>query len=96
MAYVIRAIDRPGAPDVRSANREAHIAFLGAAGDRLLLAGPLLSETGDMAGSLLVVEMNSMAEVADWLANDPYSKAGLFEAVEISAFKPVISNFKSD
>lgn len=96
MAYVIRAIDRPGALDIRTANRQAHIAFLQTAGDRLLLAGPLLSEAGEMAGSLLVVDMESPADVASWLADDPYSAAGLFEAVEITAFKPVIASFKSD
>lgn len=96
MAYVVRAIDRPGSLDIRTANRQAHIAFLQAAGDRLLLAGPLLSEAGEMAGSLLVVDMDTPADVARWLADDPYSTAGLFEAVEITAFKPVISNFKPD
>lgn len=93
MAYVIRAIDRPGALDIRKANRDAHIAFLEDAGDRLLLAGPLLSETGEMAGSLLVVDMESAADIAAWLDGDPYSNAGLFETVEITAFKPVIANF---
>ncbi len=96
MAYVIRAIDRPGAIHIRKANRNAHIAFLEAAGDRLLLAGPLLSESGEMAGSLLVVEMDTPAEITAWLAGDPYTRAGLFEAVEITAFKPVISNVRSE
>lgn len=96
MAYVIRAIDRPGALDIRTANRQAHIAFLQTAADRLLLAGPLLSAAGEMAGSLLVVDMDTPADVASWLADDPYSAAGLFDTVEITAFNPVITNFRSD
>ncbi len=93
MAFMVKAKDRAGALDIRRANREAHLEFLKAAGDRLLLAGPMLTSDGEMAGSLLIVDFESEGAVVDWLAGDPYSNAGLFESVEIAGFKPVLSNF---
>jgi uncharacterized protein YciI len=93
MAFVVRATDRAGALEIRKANREAHLEFLKAAGDRLLLAGPLLTEAGEMAGSLLIVDFDTADAVTEWLAADPYSNAGLFESVEIAGFKPVLANF---
>ncbi|QNL19968.1 YciI family protein [Hyphobacterium sp. CCMP332] len=93
MAFVVRATDRAGALEIRKANREAHLEFLKAAGDRLLLAGPLLTGAGEMAGSLLIVDFDTAAAVTEWLAADPYSNAGLFESVEITGFKPVLANF---
>jgi len=93
MAFMVRGIDRAGALDIRKANRDAHIEFLKASGNNLLLAGPLLTEAGEMAGSLLVVDFTTADAVTKWLAQDPYSNAGVFETVEILAFKPVIANF---
>jgi len=93
MAYMVHATDRPGALDVRKANRDAHIEFLKATGSQLLLAGPLLSNDGEMAGSLLIVDFETADDVVHWLSGDPYSNAGLFDTVDITAFKPVITNF---
>lgn len=93
MAFMVRATDRADAIEIRKATREAHIEFLNLAGDRLLLAGPLLTAEGEMAGSLLIVDFDSIEAVTEWLAGDPYSNAGLFESVEITGFQPVLSNF---
>lgn len=43
-----------------------------------------------MCGSLLIMEAESRAEVEAWAAADPYAKAGLFQSVEIRAWKRVI------
>jgi uncharacterized protein YciI len=93
MAFLVRALDKPGALDIRKANREAHLAFLADAGERLKLAGPLLAEDGGMIGSLLVVDFDTAAEVHDWLRDDPYTRAGLFRDVSVTGFKPVMANF---
>ena len=90
MYFVVRGFDRPGSLDVRMANREAHLAFVKGGPVKLHIAGPLTDGAGQMRGSLLIFEADSEAELRDWLTGDPYQKAGLFERVEIDAFKWVV------
>jgi uncharacterized protein YciI len=89
MLYAVICTDRPGALDLRRANREAHLLYLAETGC-VVQAGPFLDPAGDMVGSLVVLEVVTRAEAEDWAAADPYAKAGLFERVEIHAWKRVI------
>jgi uncharacterized protein YciI len=92
MLFLVHTWDRPGALDVRLANRNDHFAWLTSAGDAVKAAGPWLDEsTGDMAGSLLVVEAEDRAALDAWLAEDPYARAGLFERVEIAPWRWVVN-----
>jgi uncharacterized protein YciI len=43
-----------------------------------------------MVGSLLIVDMPDKAAVEAFVRDDPYFKAGLFEAVLIRPFKQVL------
>ncbi len=81
--------DRPGALAVRMENRPAHVDYLKATGV-VEMAGPFLNEAGEMTGSLIVLEVASLAEARAWAAADPYAKAGLFEEVRIQEWKKVI------
>ena len=56
------------------------------------MAGPFLSDTGDMIGSLVILNVPDLAAAQDWAANDPYAKAGLFETVEIKPYNWVFNN----
>ena len=91
MLFLVHTRDRAGALDVRLANRDAHIAWLKAAGDRVRAAGPWLGADGEMAGSLLIVEAADRAALDAWLAEDPYTRAGLFDAVEIAPYRWVFN-----
>jgi uncharacterized protein YciI len=88
MHFVIFAKDKPGALDVRMANRDAHIAFLKAGGAvTVKVAGPMLSDDEDMMiGSMLIVEAGSLSVVQKWAKADPYAKAGLSASVEIRPY----------
>jgi len=77
-------------------NRPAHLDYARSLGAKLLLAGPMLNQDGDPAGSLLIVEAENEDEVREIAAGDPYAKAGLFAQVEITPFKTVISNFPAE
>ncbi len=87
--FVLICRDRPGALEVRKANREAHLAYLAETGIARL-AGPLLDDAGAMIGSLLAVDAADRAAAEAFAAGDPYAKAGLFESVEILAWRKVI------
>lgn len=80
--------DRPGSLDVRLANRPAHVEYLKETG--AILAGPFLSDAGDMDGGLVVIDVEDRAAAEAWAAKDPYTKADLFENVTIRAWKKVI------
>lgn len=89
MLVALIARDKPGALEIRKANREAHVAYLKETG-AVALAGPFLNDAGDMAGSLIVLDVPDMAAAEAWAANDPYAKAGLFASVTLDAWKKVI------
>lgn len=88
MHFVFQCFDKPGAADVRAANRPAHIAYLDSHESRIVAAGPLLTEDGTgMIGSVLIVECDDRAAAEAFAAADPYTLAGLFERVEIRPWR---------
>lgn len=80
--------DKPGALAIRMENRAAHLAYIEETG-AVFLGGPLL-ENGQMAGSLLVLDLADLDAAQAWAANDPYAKAGLFDSVTVNEWKKVI------
>ena len=80
--------DRPGALETRLATRAAHLAYVAATGV-VERAGPLL-ENGQMAGSLIILSVETLAVAEAWAAADPYARAGLFAEVTIREWKKVI------
>ena len=91
MLYVLICEDKNDRTDVRLANREQHLAYIGELGDRVRLAGPMLSDDGEgMVGSVLLIEAGSAAEIHAVADADPYARAGLFEKVTIRPFRQVI------
>jgi uncharacterized protein YciI len=89
MLYAVICRDKPGHLETRKANRDAHLAYIEETGV-VTQAGPFLDAAGDMCGSLVVLDLESMDAAQNWAANDPYAKAGLFENVTIQAWKKVI------
>jgi uncharacterized protein YciI len=72
--------------------REAHLAYVGGQRDIVKLGGPMLDANGDMAGSLLIVDVADKAAAEAFSAEDPYTKAGLWSRVDITAFKATLGS----
>jgi len=89
MLYAIICIDKPGALEVRKANREAHRAHIRGAGAAIVQAGPFLGADGEMCGSLLIYQ-GDLAGAQAWAAADPYAVAGLFQSTEVRPWKKVV------
>jgi len=89
MAYALICTDKPDRLQTRIDTRSAHLDYIAATGV-VSQAGPFLSETGEMTGSLLVLEVETLQQAQDWADKDPYALAGLFASVEIRAWKKVI------
>mgnify|MGYP002700332689 CR=1 FL=1 len=89
MLVCLMARDKAGALNVRMENRSAHVDYLKST-DHVHLAGPLIDANGDMCGSMIVLDVPDMAAARNWVANDPYGKAELFESVTLTEWKKVI------
>lgn len=90
MLFVIHAIDKPGNLDLRLKTRAAHLDYLTAAGEKVVAAGPTLTEDGaGMTGSVLIVEAADRAGAEEFARNDPYAKAGLFQNTTIMPWRKV-------
>ena len=89
MRFALIAKDKPGALEVRKANRDAHVAYLKST-DAVEMAGPFLGDNGEMCGSLIILDLPDMAAAEAWAAQDPYKAADLFQSVEITAWNKVI------
>ncbi len=88
MLIALIARDKDGALQTRLDNRAAHLAYIEETGV-VSQAGPLLD--GDaMIGSLIVLDVEDMSAAQNWASNDPYAKAGLFQSVELIAWKKVV------
>ena len=83
------ARDKVGHIEVRKANRADHVNYLNS-GTAVSQAGPLLSDEGEMIGSLIIPDVNVVEDARAWSENDPYVKAGLFESVEFILWNKVI------
>jgi len=84
MLFAIYALDKENSIELRMNTREAHLTYL--VDSPLVFAGPLLDDEGIMCGSLIVLEMDDIAQVKNFADNDPYALAGLFKNVEIRHF----------
>ena len=85
--FVMMCLDRPGALALRLATREAHLAYMAAHQPSIALGGPMLNAAGEMCGSLLVIEAPDEAAARAINAADPYTLAGLFERVDVLAWR---------
>jgi len=88
MTFVILGFDGPDGQAKRKIHRTAHLAALeplNRAG-RVLLAGPFT----DQAGSLIIIEADSLEEARQIAHEDPYTVHGIFDRVEVHPFLQVL------
>ena len=87
MLFALRLLDKPDHAALRSRVRPEHKAYLATVADRIAVAGPLTHDDGrTMIGSLLVIDFDSRDAAHRWLADEPFTRAGLYASVEVHAF----------
>jgi len=87
MIHVFHLIDQPGSGELRQRVRPEHKIYLAAIADRIAFAGPLMADDGQtMTGSLLAIDFDSRAAAQAWLADEPFTRAGLYAVTSIHAF----------
>ena len=85
-----------GALERRAQARPTHleqIAPLVDAGN-VLVGGAILSESGDMVGSMVLVDFPERKDVDDWLANDPYVTQGVWREFEVTPFRTAVGAWR--
>jgi uncharacterized protein len=89
LLFVALCLDKPDHVDLRLSTRAAHLAYLDRHAASVKLGGPFL-EGDKPVGSMLILDCPDEAAARALLAEDPYAQAGLFERVELRAWKRVV------
>jgi uncharacterized protein YciI len=94
MTYLVIAWDGrdPEALQRRQAVREQHLREIQPAvdGGVVQLGGAILDDEGQMIGSALVVEAASREELDALLRQDIYSRAGVWQRLEVYPFRRAV------
>ena len=93
MLFMVAAFDKPGMLETRLKARPEHLDYLKSLGDRIKIGGGMLNEDDQPLGSLLIIEADDRGAVDALLQNDPYSKAGVFERVDIRPWRPALGSW---
>ena len=94
MWYAILGWDNRQSAEQRQQFRAEHLERLESlkAQGKLLLAGPLPAidndetASGEITGSLIIAAFDSQEQAQDWIDEDPYTKAHVYQKVEIFPF----------
>jgi uncharacterized protein YciI len=90
MHFAIVNIDNPDSLDLRMSAREKHLDYLRGLGDKLFIAGPILSDDGEMPiGSIVIIEAETLEAAKAFAAGDPYAEAGLFQSSSVMPWRKV-------
>ncbi|GAB3551690.1 YciI family protein [Spirosoma fluminis] len=91
MQYVIHAYDHTdsGALDRRMEVRPRHLDFVRQlkAKGQFLFGGALLDPNGKMIGSMLLLELDTEDQLAEYLQTDPYAVEGVWETIDVKPFR---------
>ena len=95
MPYVIQTLDKEGHAHVRAEWRPEHLEYLDKHKDKLLAAGAIIDDDGTGGhGGVIIVDTDDRQEAEDFIANDPFSRAGLFESVTVTRWRKAFFNFE--
>ncbi len=93
--FILTCIDKKNGLDARMAAREAHLTYVRGQPEIVKLGGPLLDDEGQMAGSILILDVTDKAAAQAFADKDPYRLAGVFVSVDIREFKITIGTISS-
>lgn len=95
MLFAFVGIDKiPEGLERRKSVRREHLDYVKTLGDKVRFAGPMMSDDGaNIAGSLIIYDVDNLQEVHDILAKDPYTDAEVYETTDIRPFQLLFNNF---
>lgn len=90
MQFMIRAYDGQDMLEKRLAVRPRHLENMAKLPGRVICAGGLLDEKGNMKGSLLILDFDSREQLEAYLRTEPYVIEHVWEKVEAEPMNVVI------
>ena len=84
--FIVSWMDQAGHLPVRMASRQAPLDYVKETGV-VRLGGPFLDDSGEMAGSMIIIEAEDLETARAWHALDPYRTAGLFETSQVKPWR---------
>jgi len=102
MQYVIHAYDYTDSDALnrRITVRPAHLEYVRTlkADGQFLMGGALLDDAGQMIGSMLILELESEAQLETYLQTDPYLVEGVWDKskLDIKPFRPAVVGITDD
>lgn len=88
MLVMFHCFDNDNQLQIRLDTLKSHLTWVEKNMTSIKVAGPLLQpETGDIIGSLYVLEADSINNAHRLLKNDPYYKADIWKNITITEFK---------
>ena len=91
MHWLIKCRSKPNTDDLRLATIDAHRRFLDGYPDVTWYSGPIFTDDNQNAiGSLRLIEFPDRTAAETYIHSDPYTKAGLFEAITVQRWKPAL------
>lgn len=94
MLFALVAHDRPNSVARRMEVRPDHLKYLDSLGDALVLAGPFLADNGDMVGSIVVIEAETLDAAREIFARDPFMIGNLFDSITIKPWRLGVNKTK--
>ncbi|HEX7887064.1 MAG TPA: YciI family protein [Phenylobacterium sp.] len=85
--FVLHCLDKPDSLDLRLATRDRHLAYIQSRLADIRIAGPMLGDADQMAGSMFILDVADRAAAEAFNADDPYTQAGLWERVALNPVK---------
>jgi uncharacterized protein YciI len=92
MMFVIHALDKPFSP-LRDQLSNEHRQYLSSCPFNVLQAGPLLDDSDEiMIGSLIIVDCPDREDVEQFMTEEPFNAAGLYESLNIHRWHQRVNN----
>lgn len=92
MLFAILAWDKSGTDAARAQWREGHLDHFRAHKAQIALSGPLGDADGIGCGSLVIYTADSEAQARAFIEADPYFAQGVWDRIDVRAFKASIVN----
>ena len=89
MHFVVIGTDAPASMPHRTASLADHRRYVDDWAGSIVLSGPLLADDSDMrTGQFYVLEVTDRSVAEAFINEDPFTKAGVFDRIEITRLLP--------
>jgi len=90
MEFILYCIDKPGRAAMRSTLRVPHLAHIAMLQPVFRFGGPMMDETSQVRGSLMILDLPDRAALDAHMRADPFFGSDLFESVTVWTTRQVI------